>query len=514
MVTSLIKSIIQLRRALSSEWDQHKDSIPAAGEPCFVTDKNILKIGDGTTKFSDLEPINLELTGDGKSIVLEDKIFKLIGFDAAAIGAQPVKTKNGIEWIIPVDLTDEVEELQTEMNTTKARMTNAEVAINNINTLVGTKKVADVIDAAVKVEADRAKTAEADIVASVKSEENRAKTAEASILSDVISEKNRALSVEDAIDKRVKTIENDYLKAADKEYLQSQINAMASSPDIENVINSINEFTQYIEEHGEIADGFRTDIDTNKENISDLDARLKAVEESGGGEVNWDDIIGKPEVEAQVQADFAQGDPTAPDYIKNRTHGVSYTGKTLFTEAFDRSGQWPTPSDVIAHFFRVRTSYLTVSVAEFKESLKDGATVELLSASANDSSIPYTSDFTGKVSYYTCTSDGVEYEYYVFGNRYYLSTYQGTFKMDFSSTEDSGDNVLVVVESSPGSESMTIYVIYKLPDPWDLPKYELNVMVEDIIPLDEKYIPDTIARVADIQTLIDNSLGVIENGSY
>lgn len=43
---------------------------------------------------------------------------------------------------------------------------------------------------------------------------------------------------------------------------------------------------------------------------------------------------------------------------------------------------------------------------------------------------------------------------------------------------------------------------------------------EDIVPLDEKYIPDTIARVGDIptetdiQALIDASLGVIENGTY
>ncbi len=32
--------------------------------------------------------------------------------------------------------------------------------------------------------------------------------------------------------------------------------------------------------------------------------------------------------------------------------------------------------------------------------------------------------------------------------------------------------------------------------------------------LDEKYIPDTIARKTDVQTMIDSALGVIENGSY
>ena len=48
-----------------------------------------------------------------------------------------------------------------------------------------------------------------------------------------------------------------------EESLQTQINTIMNNPDTEGVINSINEFTQYIEEHGEIAEGFRKDIDAN-----------------------------------------------------------------------------------------------------------------------------------------------------------------------------------------------------------------------------------------------------------
>lgn len=44
--------------------------------------------------------------------------------------------------------------------------------------------------------------------------------------------------------------------------LQTQLNTIMNNPDTEGVINSINEFTQYITEHGEIAEGFRTDIDS------------------------------------------------------------------------------------------------------------------------------------------------------------------------------------------------------------------------------------------------------------
>lgn len=48
--------------------------------------------------------------------------------------------------------------------------------------------------------------------------------------------------------------------------------------------------------------------------------------------------------------------------------------------------------------------------------------------------------------------------------------------------------------------------------PIDVKIYERSGV--NVKQLDEKYIPDTIARTADVQTMINNSLGVIENGTY
>lgn len=100
-----IKMVFQFRRATAAEWDAHKPVVPAPGEPCFVTDENILKIGDGETPFHELEPINgvkVEIAADGKSVVMKDNIFKLAGFDEAAVGAQPRKAADGtLEWIVP-----------------------------------------------------------------------------------------------------------------------------------------------------------------------------------------------------------------------------------------------------------------------------------------------------------------------------------------------------------------------------------------------------------------------------
>lgn len=115
MAVKKIKTIFQFRRATLEEWLLNKDVIPADGEPCFVTDKNILKIGDGKTTFENLEPINgvkFEIAADGKSIVLEDNILKLMGFDTAEVGAQPRKNADGnIEWVVPS--TETVDELKT-----------------------------------------------------------------------------------------------------------------------------------------------------------------------------------------------------------------------------------------------------------------------------------------------------------------------------------------------------------------------------------------------------------------
>lgn len=110
----------------------------------------------------------------------------------------------------------------------------------------------------------------------------------------ITAEKERAEGIEGGLRTDVNTIMGDYLKAADKtglegkitaeetrakgveESLQTQINTIMNNPDAEGAINSINEFTQYVKDHGTIADGFRTDIDKNKEDIA---ANAKAIED-------------------------------------------------------------------------------------------------------------------------------------------------------------------------------------------------------------------------------------------
>ena len=111
--TKLIKTVIQFRIDSAANWLTNKDVIPAVGEPCFVIDENILKIGDGETTFENLPAIGgIDVSADGKSLILEDGTFKLFGFNDAEIGAQPRKKDDGtIEWIVPS--TETLDGLQT-----------------------------------------------------------------------------------------------------------------------------------------------------------------------------------------------------------------------------------------------------------------------------------------------------------------------------------------------------------------------------------------------------------------
>lgn len=68
--------------------------------------------------------------------------------------------------------------------------------------------------------------------------------------------------------------------------LQTQIDTIMNNPDTEGVINSINEFTQYIADHGEIAEGFRADIDENAEAIEGEVTRATAAESALSGRLD------------------------------------------------------------------------------------------------------------------------------------------------------------------------------------------------------------------------------------
>lgn len=134
--TKTIKIIYQFRRDTAANWLANKDVVPAAGEPCFVTDKNILKIGDGTTTFENLQSIGgVDVSADDKSLILEDGTFKLYGFDAAEVGAQPIKSEDGtIKWVVPS--TETLEGLQTIVSGLQSNVTELKTNVSGLQASV------------------------------------------------------------------------------------------------------------------------------------------------------------------------------------------------------------------------------------------------------------------------------------------------------------------------------------------------------------------------------------------
>lgn len=84
--------------------------------------------------------------------------------------------------------------------------------------------------------------------------------------------------------------------------LQTQINTIVNNPDTEGAINSINEFTQYVKDHGEIAEGFRTSIAQNAAaigvNAGNIQSNAEAIED-------LEELVGTKKVADQISEAIA-----------------------------------------------------------------------------------------------------------------------------------------------------------------------------------------------------------------
>ena len=138
MASKIIRTVFQFRRATTAEWLLNKDVIPAPGEPCYDLDRHTLKVGDGILTYEQLPTIggvNVTVAADGKSVIVEDDVFKLIGFDAAEVGAQPRKNADGnLEWFIPS--TKDVDDLKAIVEGVKTNVTTLQTTVETIREIV------------------------------------------------------------------------------------------------------------------------------------------------------------------------------------------------------------------------------------------------------------------------------------------------------------------------------------------------------------------------------------------
>lgn len=146
-MANILRTVIQFRRDTTENWLLHQDVVPAAGEPCFDLNLGTLRIGDGVRSYKDLEIIggsgSVTVSADQKSIVLEDSVFKLMGFDEAEVGAQPRKSADGqLEWVVPSgvdeDLQDTIEDIQADIEAIQEILTPSEEGVDPLATRVET----------------------------------------------------------------------------------------------------------------------------------------------------------------------------------------------------------------------------------------------------------------------------------------------------------------------------------------------------------------------------------------
>lgn len=248
----------------------------AAGGSAYVGQP--VAVIDETNKTTTLYVVGanstLEMVGslpDGMSLEMHEGKIQLKGFAGAESGAQIRKNVDGeLEWFVPS--TDTVDGLQSAVAGLQSDMKTAQEDITALEGLVGEKAVGTQIEEAITA-LDLGETYEQKgAAATAKSEIEGVigEVAEGKTVVEMIADAQSAATYDDTeVRAEIKAIKDDYLTSADLESVQSQLNTIMNNPDTEGVINSIEEFTAYINEHGEIADGFRTDIDANAKAISD-----------------------------------------------------------------------------------------------------------------------------------------------------------------------------------------------------------------------------------------------------
>ena len=121
-----INTRIILRNDSTLNWAANENVVLLKGEVGieFLSNESCkVKIGDGVKAWKDLEYFGGEqLFGDDKTIVVNDEVISLKGFEEAEAGAQLRKGENGeMEWVIPStkavdELNDAVAGLQSDVS--------------------------------------------------------------------------------------------------------------------------------------------------------------------------------------------------------------------------------------------------------------------------------------------------------------------------------------------------------------------------------------------------------------
>lgn len=106
MASDFFEGRIQLLHDTEEHWQTVADTfIPLPGEACVTLDdenKGRVKYGDGLHTWGEL-PYSNDGKYDGKSIMSNNHVIQLVGYEDAEVGQIPVKSEEGLDWLTPVN---------------------------------------------------------------------------------------------------------------------------------------------------------------------------------------------------------------------------------------------------------------------------------------------------------------------------------------------------------------------------------------------------------------------------
>lgn len=190
-----------------------------------------------------------------------------------------------------------------------------------------------------------------------------------------------------------------------------------------------------------------------------------------------------------VNADLSQNDPTAPDYVKNRTHWkeehspIEWDGSTEGRDSFDASnlgyGVLYKVSDEVWTKEQAQLAKLYVLLRDKGER----------SDSLNGCSILLEDDAIGFAAFYG------------FGFDQGLVAFFAKQAIDLTS----------VYGFSIPSAGCYFFLTYNFP----FIEYSVGIQIPSVIQkLDYEFLPDDLVTEAKVETMIADALGVVENGTY
>lgn len=117
-MATVITTTFKLRRGQSSLWES-KNPVLAEGEPGYALDTGVLKIGDGLSRWTELNAISgeaISISPDEKSLAYDSNgNLTVFGFEDAEINQIPCKNESGeLIWmtLAKVAYTGLIEDLQ------------------------------------------------------------------------------------------------------------------------------------------------------------------------------------------------------------------------------------------------------------------------------------------------------------------------------------------------------------------------------------------------------------------